>query len=84
MGACLIEKHMTLNRKDGGPDAEFSLEPNEFSQLVKDCNYAWSSLGSSEKKKKDSEINNIIFRRSIFCIKDIQKGETFTHENIRY
>jgi pseudaminic acid synthase len=83
LGACLIEKHMTLNRKDGGPDAEFSLEPDEFSQLIKDCNYAWSALGSPEKKKKDSEKNNIIFRRSIFCIKDIKKGEIFTHENIR-
>ena len=83
LGACLIEKHMTLNRLDGGPDAEFSLEPHEFSRLVEDCNYAWSALGSSEKRDKKSEKNNIIFRRSIFCVKDIKKGELFTNENIR-
>ena len=70
LGACLIEKHMTLNRTDGGPDADFSLEPAEFVRLVEDCNYAWTALGSPEKKEKNSEKSNIIFRRSIFCVKN--------------
>lgn len=83
LGGSVIEKHFTLARSDGGPDANFSLEPDEFRRLVEDCRNAWLSLGNVDYNTKQSEADNKIFRRSIYAIKDIAKGEVFTHENIR-
>jgi len=83
LGACIIEKHLTLDRKLGGPDAAFSLEPNEFKAMVKSVREVEKALGEvsydlTEKIKKSKE-----FSRSLFVVKDIKAGEVFTEENIR-
>jgi len=83
LGACIIEKHFTLARADGGPDAEFSLEPNELAELVRNCTDAWKALGSAGYERKQSEQGNAMFRRSIYVVKDIKAGELFTHDNVR-
>lgn len=83
LGACIIEKHLTLDRKLGGPDAAFSLEPAEFKAMVKSVREVEKALGEvsydlTEKIKKSRE-----FSRSLFVVKDIKAGEIFTEENIR-
>jgi len=83
LGACIIEKHLTLDRKLGGPDAAFSLEPEEFKAMVKSVREAEKSLGEvyyelTEKMKKSRE-----FSRSLFVVKNMKSGEIFTEENIR-
>ncbi len=83
LGACLIEKHVTLDRSGGGPDDSFSLEPKELSQLCKDANTAWSALGKISYDRAEAEKTNIKFRRSIYAIKDINKGEAFTTDNVK-
>ncbi|KZL05204.1 pseudaminic acid synthase [Pseudovibrio sp. Ad26] len=83
LGATVIEKHMTLDRNDGGPDAAFSLEPNEFRQLVVDCNTAWKALGGINYELKDAEQGSLIFRRSLYIVKDIAAGEVITSEHVR-
>ena len=83
MGANVIEKHLTLDRKSGGPDCEFSLEPEEFTRLCQDVRTAFTCLGSSERKTKDSEKNNTQFRRSIYVVKDIKKDQVITKDIIR-
>ena len=77
LGACVIEKHFTLARKDGGPDSAFSLEPKEFSKLTSDCRNAWKSLGNGNFERSNSEKDNIKLRRSLYAIKDISKGDVF-------
>ncbi|MBD5771141.1 pseudaminic acid synthase [Marinomonas colpomeniae] len=83
LGACLIEKHVTLNRSGGGPDDSFSLEKPELIQLCRDSKIAWKALGKVNYERKESEKGNAIFRRSLYVVKDIAKGELFTHNNIR-
>lgn len=83
LGACLIEKHFTLSRADKGPDSEFSLEPCELKKLCRDTRIAWQSLGSVNYDRKASEGENVRFRRSIYAIKDIQKGESFSEKNVK-
>jgi len=83
LGACIIEKHLTLDRKLSGPDAAFSLEPAEFKAMVKSIREVEKALGEvsyklTEKMKKSRELS-----RSLFVVKDIKAGETFTEENIR-
>ena len=83
LGACIIEKHLTLDRKLGGPDAAFSLEPEEFKAMVKSAREVEKALGEisydlTEKMKKSRE-----FSRSLFVVKDMKAGEIFTEENIR-
>ena len=83
LGACIIEKHLTLDRKLGGPDAAFSLEPEEFKAMVKSVREVEKALGEvsydlTEKMKKSRELS-----RSLFVVKDIKAGEIFTEENIR-
>ena len=83
LGACLIEKHVTLDRKGGGPDDSFSLEEPELFQLCRDAKIAWEALGKVNYERKESEKGNLVFRRSLYVVKDVKAGEIFTHENIR-
>ncbi len=83
LGACLIEKHFTLSRADGGPDSSFSLEPAEFTQLVESVRIAEQSLGEIRYGGTESEEKSKAFRRSLFVVKDVSKGEVFTAENVR-
>jgi len=83
LGACLIEKHVTLDRSGGGVDDSFSLEPKELAQLCKDSHTAWASLGAVNYEKTEIEKGNLIFRRSLYVVKDIKAGELLTAENIR-
>jgi len=83
LGACVIEKHMTLSRSLGGPDASFSIEPNEFSDLVDSVRKVESALGDSSYQLTESAKENRVFSRSLFTVKDLKKGERFNEENIR-
>ncbi len=83
LGACIIEKHVTLDRKGGGPDDSFSLEPRELEQLCNDSKIAWQALGDINYERKESEKSNVKFRRSLYVVKDIKKGEKLTPDNIR-
>lgn len=83
LGACLIEKHVTLDRKDGGPDDSFSLEKSELAQLCRDSKIAWQSFGKVNYERKESEKGNMVFRRSLYIVKDIRAGELFTIDNVR-
>lgn len=83
LGASIIEKHITLKRLDGGPDAEFSLEPKEFKKLVVDIRKTEKALGKVTYDLSKKEKDNIIFRRSIFSIEDIKKGEKISRKNVK-
>ena len=83
LGARVIEKHFTRARADGGPDAGFSLEPDEFKRLCADCHDAWVSLGEVSYNTKPAEEGNKAFRRSLYAIADIAAGETLTRANVR-
>jgi N-acetylneuraminate synthase len=80
----MIEKHLTLSRADGGPDAAFSMEPEEFAALCRDCRIAWSAAhGGPKPRRAESEKTSVIFRRSLFAVADIPAGAPFTAENVR-
>ena len=83
LGACLIEKHVTLDRNGGGPDDSFSLEPRELNELCRDTRTAWESLGRANYEQTEAEKGNVKFRRSLYAVKDIKIGEAFTIENVR-
>jgi pseudaminic acid synthase len=83
MGACIIEKHFTLSRLEKGPDSDFSLEPSELKQLCKDTKIAWKSLGKAGYELKKAEEISSKYRRSIYAIQDIKKGEGLTTKNIK-
>ncbi len=82
-GASIIEKHFTLNRSDGGVDSAFSLTPDELKSLVDESERTWQSIGKVSYGPLKSEIDSLIFRRSIYISKDMKKGEKFSPENIR-
>ena len=83
LGACVIEKHLCLRRADGGPDGAFSLEPEEFKAMVEAVRTAEKALGSVQFACGPREANSRKFRRSLFVVADIKKGELFTKENVR-
>lgn len=83
MGAKVIEKHFCISRKIENPDASFSMEPEEFKQMVEDIRAAERAIGKVSYEISEREKTNKVFRRSIFIVKDIKKGELFTEENIR-
>ena len=83
MGACIGEKHFTLNKKDGGFDSTFSINPEELKQLVKFCRISKNSIGKPSFKPTKSE--KLIFkdRRSLYVVRDTKQGEFLTKENIK-
>lgn len=83
LSAAIIEKHVTLRRADGGPDAAFSLEPEELRQLVEGVRVAHQAIGRADYGHAASEAGNIAFRRSLYVVKDVRVGEEFTAENLR-
>ncbi len=83
VGACIIEKHITLSRADGGPDSAFSLEPHEFKAMVAAVRVAERALGTVHYGVSEVEAKSRVFRRSLFVVKDMQAGEEFTNENVR-
>jgi len=80
LGAEIIEKHFILERELGGPDAAFSMEPDEFREMVKEVRLAEKALGSVDYSVSESDKNR---RRSLFVVKDISVGEIFSNENIK-
>jgi N-acetylneuraminate synthase len=83
LGASVVEKHFTLARADGGPDAAFSLEPGEFAALVADCKAAWRALGRAHYDLLGSERGNLAFRRSLYVAADVAAGEILSRQNVR-
>lgn len=83
LGACVIEKHATLSRADGGPDATFSLEPSELKALVHDTRVAWRALGRVRTEPRASESMHVSLRRSLYVVEEIQSGERLTPLNLR-
>ncbi|SHN07417.1 pseudaminic acid synthase [Gracilibacillus kekensis] len=83
LGASVIEKHLTLSRKEGGVDASFSLEPEELKSLVKESIQARKGMGTIHYGPTDTEKNSLRYRRSIYITKNIKKGERLTKKNLR-
>jgi len=83
MGATVIEKHFTIRRSDGGVDSAFSMEPQEFKQMIEEVNRAKDALGDVHFGLTESELRSRVFRRSIYISEDVKKGETLSAKNIR-
>lgn len=83
LGAAIIEKHFTLDRKGGGPDDSFSLEPQDLQELCRNAKIAWEALGKVNYSQKSSEAANAKFRRSLYFVRDLRKGEVVTADAIR-
>lgn len=83
MGACIVEKHLCLGRQIENPDSSFSMEPEEFSAMVDDIRSTEKAKGVVSYDVSAKEKENMVFRRSIFAVQDIEKGQVFTEENIR-
>ena len=83
LGAAIIEKHVTLDRSGGGPDDSFSLEPAELAQLCAGARTAFDALGRVDYGRKSSETGNVIFRRSLYFVRDLKAGETISPADVR-
>ena len=83
LGACMIEKHLTTSRQLKGPDSAFSLEPQEFRAMVDAVRGAAKAMGTAAFRADDLEAKSRTFRRSLFVVQDMKKGDTFTTENVR-
>jgi pseudaminic acid synthase len=83
LGACIIEKHITLSRSEPGPDSAFSLEPHEFKAMVDAVRVTEKALGEVRFGVSEKEASSRVFRRSLFVVQDIKSGEPFTAENVR-
>ncbi|RKT32217.1 N-acetylneuraminate synthase [Roseovarius halotolerans] len=83
LGGCVIEKHLTLSRADGGPDSAFSMEPQEFAAMVADVRAAERAIGQIRYEPTTQEMRSRDFRRSLFAVRDIPAGTPFTPENLR-
>jgi N-acetylneuraminate synthase len=83
LGACIIEKHFTLSRVDGGPDAAFSVQPEEFAAMVQAIRTVERALGTATLEPTSGEQERRAFRRSLFVVRDIAAGEVFTAQHVR-
>lgn len=83
LGATVIEKHFTLSRADGGVDSAFSLEPEEMKLLVRECNTAYQSLGEISYTTQEQEKKSLQFRRSLYIVEDVHKGDVLAEKNLR-
>lgn len=83
LGACIVEKHLTLSRSVPGPDSAFSLEPREFKAMVDSVRVAEKALGRIQFGVSAKESSMRVLRRSLFVVRDVKRGETFTEENVR-
>lgn len=83
LGVRVIEKHFTLNRSDGGVDSTFSLEPFEMKMLVQETHKAWQALGEARFGPTEQEKKSLAFRRSIYIVANLQKGEALSRENLK-
>lgn len=83
LGACVVEKHFCLGREIENPDSSFSMNPDEFKQMVHDIRQAEKAIGKIKYGPSRQEKGNVMLRRSVFCVKDIKKGDLLTEENIK-
>ena len=83
LGATMIEKHFTLSRADGGVDSAFSMEPDEMRALVAETKRAWQALGKVSYGPTEKEKKSLIFRRSLYIVQDMKKGDILTKKNLR-
>lgn len=83
LGACIIEKHLALSRAQKGPDISFSLEPHEFKSMVEAVRAAEKSLGDVQFGPGAHEASSRAFRRSLFVVADLKRGQPFSEENVR-
>ncbi|QNE38924.1 pseudaminic acid synthase [Hymenobacter sp. NBH84] len=83
LGACVVEKHVTLRRADGGVDSAFSLEPEEVAALVIETERAWQALGQIQYGVQRAEEKSRLYKRSLYVAQDIAAGEVFTPDNLR-
>lgn len=83
LGACVIEKHFTLSRAEGGVDSAFSMEPNEFKVLIEESERAFLAMGHVQYGIQEEEKKSLTFKRSIYIVQDMKAGEVFTPENVR-
>ncbi len=83
LGATVIEKHFTLSRADGGVDSTFSMEPAEMAQLVLESQRAWQALGKVSYGATEKEKKSLMFRRSLYVVRDMKAGERLSRENVR-
>lgn len=83
LGAAFIEKHFTLSRADGGVDSAFSLEPAEMKDLVTQCHATFKALGRGSAERSDVEVGNKTFRRSLYFVEDLMKGDVITERHVK-
>lgn len=83
LGSCIVEKHFTLDRSIKGPDSAFSLEPHEFKRMVDAIRIAEKAMGHVHYGVGEEEARSRVFRKSLFVVKDVKAGETFTKDNIK-
>ena len=83
LGACLIEKHVTLDRQGGGPDDSFSIEPDELAKLCRDAKTAWQAIGAINYDRTEAEKGNVKFRRSLYFVKEAKAGDEITNDIIK-
>ena len=83
LGATVVEKHFTLSRADGGVDSSFSMEPAEMAQLVLETERAWQAMGQVSYGATEAEQKSIVFRRSLYIVKDLKSGDVLTKDNVR-
>lgn len=83
LGARMVEKHLTLSREDGGADAAFSMEPDEFALMVKQIRNVEKALGKVTYQLTPKQVEQREGSRSLFIVRDVKKGERFTTENVK-